>query len=135
MNNIDIPRIIAEKRLSKRILAEELFPSNKHPVASLDRVIEGDQFLNSVQIGKLSFLTGMPIEDIFSSNFKITEINKKMSFRWGDYHAELNRSNLTTKITHRGSLFHEFVIHKEGITLKSYIEEIKKIIDKHENND
>jgi len=56
MQFIDIPAVIEARGLDKKVVAAQLFPSNRHPVLALNRVIKGVGYLNELQINKLALL-------------------------------------------------------------------------------
>ena len=49
----------------------------------------------------------------------------------GDYRAELNAETWTTKLFHKHSLFHEFIIHSSSISISEYIGKVETEISKH----
>lgn len=122
MNKINLGKIIKAKNLNRKQVAQELFPGNKHPVMALDRVLKENSVLDADQISRFSLFTGIPISELYSgANWQSKIEGKKHVLVSGDYRAELNTDDWTTKLFHRGSIFHEFVIHSASITLGDYI--------------
>lgn len=129
MSKIDLKKIIEEQNLDVKVIATELFPGNKYPKLALDRVLKGDAFLDSNQISRLSLMTEIPIQFLYDSGSWTKKMTKDLiTFESGEYRAELNTSSNITKVFHKGSLFHESVIHKNSITLSEYLSEVKKLI-------
>lgn len=136
MQKVDLGKIIKDHKLSKKELANELFPKNGYPVMALTRIIKGEALLDTDQISKLSSLTGVSINDLFSKE-KWKQIKKAENyiFTCGDYKAILNSKDWITKIYRNGSLFHEEVIHKKTIPLSEYFDSLNSIIIKSEQNE
>jgi hypothetical protein len=134
MGNIDLKKIIEDNDLDVRELAAELFPGIKYPKLALDRVLKGDTYLDTNQLSRLSMFTGLPIEVLYSGTpWKTTAKHEEgnITFEAGDYTAELDTENWITKVFHKGSIFHESVLHRSTIPLNEYLHELDKIIVNH----
>jgi len=130
MNNLKIQEAITASGLDKPAIATHLFPSNQYPVMALDRVMKGDGDLNSTQITKLSELSGMPVAAIFGETWRKAESNGKLTrFTNGEYTAELDRTDWTTRVYHNSELISETVIHSGTMALSVYLQGIEKIIN------
>lgn len=134
MNEIDIKVIIEKQGLNIKEVAAQLFPGNSYPKLALDRVIKGKAFLDSNQISKLSFISRMPIQFLYSnSKWDFESKRKEIRFSHGEYVGVLNTFNNITKIYHNKSLFHESIIHKSSIPLSEYLEKIEQLIINYNN--
>lgn len=129
--SIDIKGIIEAHNFDIDYIATELYPNNAFPRLALNRVIAGSAYLNSLQIAKLSEITGIAIEDLFSNNgWKIKSKNNVMTFEYVDFLAELDMSQpvWTTKLFKKGELKSETVLHSSQIVLSSYLDQLNEII-------
>lgn len=136
MKTIDLSKIIEDRGLNTKEVAKELFPKNKYPKLALDRVIKGEAFLDTNQVSRLSLITGVPIQFLYSNGeWKTTSKEEGIvTFQTGEYRAELNTGEWITKIYHKGSIFHESVIHQESITLSKYLKSLTELIIKHDKS-
>lgn len=131
MKTINLKEIIEKQNLDVKEVAEQLFPSNKYPKLALNRVLAGEAFLDTNQVSKLSMLTGIPIENLYSgAEWKATNEKGIHKFTNGDYVAELDTKTWITKIYHKGSMFHEAIIHDGTIALSAYLSELTSLINK-----
>ena len=131
MQTIDIQNIVSNSSLNKKEVAEHLFPKNRYPSLALNRVMSGEAFLDANQISKLSLLSGIPIGALYSDKGWTNKILEgKVIFTNGKFKAELNTKTWTTLVFDKDSLFHEFVLHKETVLLKDYIELLNAEINK-----
>jgi len=117
---IDLKQIIEKMEMSKKEVATELFPVNKFPVLALNRVLAGEAVLDADQISKLSMLSGLSPNEMFSS-WKMKSRMGIHTLTSGNYRADLDMHSGTTKIFYKGSLDHEFIIHKTNIELSEFI--------------
>lgn len=138
MGNIDLKLIIEATGLDQEMIAEQLFPTNQYPKLALNRVLSGKSLLDASQISKLSSLTGLPINELFSgSSWKTDSRGGKHKFTNGDFVAELDTETWITKIFLSGSLKHESIIHAKNVPLSEYISALNFItlnINKNEKN-
>lgn len=136
MKTINIEKIIEHAKLDKNEIAKHLFPKNKYPRLALNRVIDNDAVLDANQISKLSLLSGIPIAMLYSEDGWTDEAwsseieDHKIVFTNRHYKAELDTKTWSTKIFDKNSLFHEFVIHRDSLKLKDYIELLNAEINK-----
>jgi len=129
---IDLKKIIAVKKLDNREVAQELFPGHKHPKLALDRVLLGEGVLNADQISRFSLYSGIPIAELYSgANWRSSIQDQNHILVSGNYRAELDTVTWTTKLFHKDSLFHQFIIHSSSISLGDYIERLDIEISKH----
>lgn len=134
MSNFNISAIIEQYKLEPKSLAAELFPGNAYPMPALKRVIDGEALLNTDQISKLSHLTGIPIEKLFTGEkWKSGKSSENLIIlENGEFRAELDRTSWLTRVYHKNSLFHESVI-TDGNTLpmSEYLTELDNLILNH----
>lgn len=135
MGNIDLSSIIETHGLNKKVIAEHLFPDNKYSSLALNRIISGEANLDSEQLSKLALLLNVGVSDLYNPQFKISSSNDLLTFEAKDYKAVLDMGRKLTKIFHKGSLFHETVLHQGTITLSQYIKELTELINKHKNDE
>jgi len=132
MKPIDLQKIVASYPLGATALAKELFPTHKYPSMALTRVIQGKAQLDAVQISKLALITGQSVNALFGKKEWLTKSEKdKITFTAGDYTAELDTVNWTSKVYHKDSLFHETVLHSTSIALSEYLQDLSEIVNKH----
>jgi hypothetical protein len=68
MKKIDIEKILKTSTVSKKEMADTLFPEALHATVALGKVIKGKQLLNTQQVVKLSDITGIPIAELFTES-------------------------------------------------------------------
>jgi hypothetical protein len=131
---IDVRAAIKKAGLNFREVAGHLFPDNVHPYNALNRVSNGDGFLNEPQIRKLAELTGLTAAELMGeSEWKGTRKGDTILFKSGDFKAELCTKDWVTKLFHNGSLFHEEIIHSGFIPLSQYVSKLNELITNHLN--
>tara|TARA_R100001198_G_C5197719_1_gene187969 strand:- start:495 stop:926 length:432 start_codon:yes stop_codon:yes gene_type:complete len=134
MGGINIRKLISDLNLSKKELAKELFPHNKYPVLSLNRVMKGETFLDSNQISRLSALTGVSVENLFDqANWKADIRGRVIIFTDNKFKAHLHVDTFKTEMLYEGVLFHESILHSNDITLKNYIRMLDRHVRQHRN--
>lgn len=131
MKVIKIKEVIDRNGLDFEETAKHLFPRNKYPRLALNRVIAGEAVLDADQISKLSLLSGVAIEDLFSGNWEVQRKPGKIVIQSEDYRAELDTESWITSVFHKKSLIHESVIHSGSISLQNYIDAIETVINKY----
>ena len=131
MKTINLKKIIEVKNLDKKEVAAELFPTNKFATLALDRVLDGKSVLDANQISRFSLYSGIPIAELYSgADWSSTIKGGTHVLLKGAYRAELDSKTWTTKLFHKDSLFHEFILHKPSISLAEYIETLNSVISK-----
>lgn len=126
---IDLRKIVEQMEMGKKEIAIQLFPTNKFPVLALNRVMSGDAVLDADQISKLSMLSGLSPNEMYSS-WKMESRSGLHVFTNGNYRAELDMSRGTTKIYYKNTLDREFVIHDKHIKLSEYLDMLNIKIEK-----
>ena len=139
MNKFILSSVIEKHNLDTKKVAAELFPENKYPMIALSRVINGEALLNTEQVSKLSFITGIPVNELFEQgnwkNLPRKASNNSLAFENEDYRTELDRDTWITKIFHKNSIFHEAVIVNANIMpLSQYLTELDNLILTHKQN-
>ena len=66
MRGINLKKIIEDKGLKPTDVGRALYPKVLQPYQAIKRAIDGDTLLNTVQVVKLSELTGMTIAELFT---------------------------------------------------------------------
>lgn len=133
MKKIDLKKIIHSKKLDEKEVAEQLFPMHKYPKLALDRVLEGEGVLDANQISRFSLYTGIPISELYDgAGWKGSIEGHTHVLVSGDYTAKLDTKNWSTRIFHKESLYHEFILHTPSITLAEYIDRLDFEISKLE---
>lgn len=133
MKTIALAEIIKEKDLDIDMLSKQLFPSVKYPRHALTRVMRGEGQLDAEQISKLSAITNIPIEELFTVEGWKTKGSKEgiFEFTLGEYSAIVDLPNSKTVIMHSGSSFHEEIIHDKSISLSKYLKHLTQVINKN----
>ena len=128
---MNLQKIIDERGLDKKEVAKLLFPDIKYPILAFNRVLADVAVLDSTQVSKLALFADLTIDEIYSGwSWKATSKKGRHKFISGDFIAELDLETGITKVFHKGSLFHESVLHSTLIPLSSYIEELNNLIQK-----
>ena len=128
---MNLQKIIDERGLDKKEVAKLLFPDIKYPILAFNRVLADVAVLDSTQVSKLALFADLTIDEIYSGRaWKATSKKGRHKFISGDFIAELDLETGITKVFHKGSLFHESVLHSTLIPLSSYIEELNNLIQK-----
>lgn len=138
MKSIDLKKLIEDHNLDIVEVSMHLFPDRKFPRLALNRVISGESTLNADQISKLASMAGIEIEKMFTPSGWITtpvDERNKMVFENGEYKAVLDTDKWTTTLLHKGSLFHEEVLHPSTISLNDYLTRLNNLILKSQKND
>lgn len=130
MENLE--NIIGYSGISKIEMGSELFPDHKHPERALQRVINGDGQLDSLQIRKLAALIGCKVSDLFDGGWKYKMDQGKIVFEKEGYKAHLYFESQKTVLFRNGSLFYEEVLHSKSIPLSEYISSLDRVIAKEE---
>lgn len=126
---LNLQGIIDAQALDPKILAVELFPGVEHAVRALQRVLKHKAFLNSEQISKLAFLTGLTYDQIFSSNeWGLKTEAELIILETGDYRAEINTASWLLKLSKKDSLFHESVLVNHTVKLSELLKFLNNLI-------
>lgn len=133
MQTINLEKIIEESSLTKKEVAQQLFPGNKYPTLALNRIITGETVLDANQISKLSMLSGISIDQLFGS-WKITSHDRIHVFTNKKYRAELDGITWRFKVFHNKSLFHEEIIFPPGITVNDLLSLLNALIQDYETH-
>lgn len=128
---IDLQKIIQRGGIDIKVLARELFPGRIYAVTALQRILSGKGKLDSEQVSRLAALLSVPIEQLYSSGWRVQSENGVHTFTNLDYVAIVDLNKMTTKLLHKDSLFHEEVLHSQTITLTELIRGLDKIIQNH----
>ena len=130
--SINLEQIIQGKNLDVNEVSDLLFPNNKHPRLALNRVFSGESTLDAEQISRFANRYHVKVADMFSGVWGEAEANGRfLILKNGDYVAKLDKTTWTTHLFDKGSLFHEHVLHPDGITLKAYLETLETLILTH----
>lgn len=136
MNLIDLDTIIARQSLDKGVIASQLFPTNNHPRAALNRVLRGEAKLDSEQLSRLALILNCSVADLYQgANWKTVKANKgEIALESGRFKAVLRTDTWITELYDLDSLFHTSVIHSGAIELSAYIELLNTYIKKYYEN-
>ena len=133
MKTINLKKIVEASDLSKKEIANHLFPDNKFPVLALDRVARNDAVLDANQISRLSAVTGISIGDLFGE-WKMESKTGFHKLSSGEYQAEIDSAKMILHIFHNKSLFHEEVIYDDKVTISELINILNIQIENYESN-
>lgn len=135
MKKVNLQSIIENYELDPKEIAKDLFPDNKYPDLAMKRILSGEAYLDTNQVSKLALLIGVPIETLYSGGqWKGKRVEATHIFSHGDYRAELNLENQTTKVFHKDSLFHDEMLHSGSISISEYLEQLDNLILNHKTN-
>lgn len=134
MKTINLAKIIETHKLDAGEIAKQLFPGILYPKLALNRVLKGEAELNASQISKLSAVTEIPIEDLFSKNGWKTKLNNDAPanehvFENGEYIAIFNSDTFKAKLYFKNSLLHDEIIISKSIALSEFFEMLENIIE------
>lgn len=134
MRTINVKETIKTRGLDIKEVARQLFPKNKYPDLALNRVIKGKNVLDADQISKLALMAGLQLSELFSGeNWKATTSKGVHVFTNGEFRAELDSETWVTKIFHKGSMFHESIIHSGSTPVSEYIRQLDLIINNYKS--
>ena len=129
MKTIDITKIIQDHNLNAKELAASLFPLHRFPDMALTRIIQGKGVLDANQISLLAELTGQSVNALFNqAEWVASSRDGLMFFESADFKAELDMQHGTSKIFHKGSIFHETILHSTSIPLSDYLAEVSAAV-------
>jgi len=136
MQTIDLKRIMTVANLKTSFVGGHLFPDNKDPKAAVRRVANGEAYLNSWQIAKLSEVLNVPIGLLFDdASWRMSVpagLSKKViQFKTYDYFAELDLTTMTTTVSRNGLLFFEKLESPKSIELTQYLSQLTDLIIKY----
>lgn len=132
---MDILRFIKVNKLSKRAVAELLFPKNKHPQAALDRHIRLGLELKETQLNKLKSLTNKVDSGFGHHTVGFKKRGTEMVFKTPDFKTTLNLDTMVSKIRTLDGLIDQTVIHSKGISIEEYLSSIASIINSKKSQD
>lgn len=132
---INLKELIEQRSLKTREVAEFLFPGNKFPRVSIQRVFDGKAQLNSEQVSRLAAWLGVSVDSLYKGGWNSEFKGETCILTNGNYRAELSVETGETKLFHLGSLFHEIVLHDPAIPLSQYIDLLNAIIKNHQANE
>jgi len=135
MSKIDLNQILeAHPSLGKKEIGLQLFPTNKHPVLALSRILSGAAQLNAEQVSKLALMLGVDIATLYKGGDWHTEgIEGKIIFKRKTFTAILDTETLETQLYDGASMFHDIILSPEGVQLSEYLDNLNSIINKHVN--
>lgn len=132
MSNIDLEGFIKTHALNKKLVAQELFPTNSYPELALRRILKGEALMDSDQISKLAALAGVTPGEVFQGAEWTLDFGspdgQTIILESNDYRAELDRSTWMTKFFYKGSLFHQQIILSPNVSLARYLRELDLIV-------
>lgn len=132
---INLRELIEQRGLKTREVAEFLFPGNKFPRVSIQRVLDGRALLNSEQVSRLATCLGISVDSLYKGGWTSEFKGETCILTNGNYRAELSVKTGETKLFHLESLFHEIILHDPAIPLRQYIELLNAIIKNHQANE
>lgn len=132
---INLKELIEQRGLKTQEVAEFLFPGNKFPRVSIQRVFDGKARLNSEQVSRLAAWLGVSVDSLYKGGWNSEFKGETCILTNGNYRAELSVKTGETKLFHLGSLFHEIVLHDPAIPLSQYIDLLNAIIKNHQANE
>lgn len=132
---INLRELIEQRGLKTREVAEFLYPGNKYPRASLQRVLDGEALLNSEQVSRLAAWFGISVDSLYKGAWSSEFEGETCILTNGNYRAELSIRTGETKVFHLGALFHEIILHDPAIPLSQYVELLNSIIKNHQANE
>lgn len=136
MNTINLEQIISSRGLDKKEVAKHLFPNNKFPDLSLNRVMSGKAVLDANQISKLALMSGLGISQLFiEKEWDMKKDAGVFKFYKDSFKVELDSKTWITKIFDGESLLHDSILHSEFIPLDEYLKQINLIINKYKQNE
>lgn len=133
--NINLRELIEQRGLKILEVAEFLYPGNKFPRVSFQRVLDGKALLNSEQVSRLAAWLGLSVDSLYKGGWTSEFKEGTCILTNGNYRAELSVETGETKLFHFGSLFHEIVLHDPAIPLSQYIDLLNALIKNHQANE
>ena len=128
--NINLRKLMYDRKLDRNHVAQVLFPTNKHPNVALTRLLAGRSKLVEDQIFRLAMFTGLTTDQLYqeSLHWKHTAQNGLVRFTMDEYAAIYSPATGITKIYHLESLLATHTISKTNQPLQEYLTEINQIV-------
>lgn len=121
MARINLKKLMTRHGLTKKELANVLFPMNTYPVHALDRVLSGDTFLDANQISLLAVRLGVAEGELFRTDWASSVKGRVHTFTDGEYDATLDLDTMTLKFYVKGTLKHDTILASPAITVSELI--------------
>lgn len=125
MKDFNLADVMGKYCLSRQDTADILFPDNKFKTVALDRILDGQQYLDTAQIERLAEHLGVLSADLFNipSGWKLRTEEGFLTFRKGEYKAVINYNGSFVTVMKNGDVTTKFVIDSK-ITLSALIKEL-----------
>lgn len=129
--NINLNKIIESSDFMA--VAKCLFPENKFPTQALTRHLGLKLSLNEDQILALSKFTGLPVSELFESDWKSHNKDGVFTFNKDGFKAELDTNTWITRLTFEGARVHEELIVSKSVLLSEYLGKLDLLIKNYRN--
>ena len=128
---IDVNDLIRRYNLNKDIIAEFLFPGNKHPYQALRRCLKGYSELTATQMQMLANYVGVGVEELYEepTEWKATLDGGVMVYRKGDFRASVDFHKGLTSIYY-GSALIKKVMYSGAMTVTEFLKMVEDTIEK-----
>lgn len=134
MQKIEIKKIIKERDLDTKQVAQQLFPKHRYPILALQRIMKREGVLDADQISKLALMAQVSISELFGrGEWKSRLKGNTMTLTCSNFVVELDTKTWVTRIFDKESLFHESIIHDGATPVSAYLIQINKIINDYKN--
>lgn len=127
---LNIKKIISDKKLDRKAVAKELFPSHKFPMYALN-LLESTSDMTGEQYKIFSRLTNIPVGFLIEDKWKVSaDQPNKLIFSKGDVKAEVNTSNWLTVIHlyKDGAYQPTYEIQAENVPVKLFLEHLTEVV-------
>ena len=135
MNSIiNLSELITRYDLDTEALAKVLFPTVKYPKHALARILKGEAFLDTVQLGTLATYIGVPTAELLSDDFwKGRTEDGCLIFIKGEYKAKLNYNNVFLSVYKSGELCLQSIDSISSMSINDFTKHLDSIIKSLEN--
>jgi hypothetical protein len=133
-STINLSELVARYDLDTEALAKVLFPTVKYPKHALARILKGEAFLDTVQLGALATYIGVPTAELLSDDFwKGCTEDGCLIFTKGEYKVKLNYNNVFLSIYRNGELCLQEICSAPSMSISEFTQYLDKQIKNLEN--
>lgn len=133
-STINLSELVTRYGLDTEALAKVLFPTVKYPKHALARILKGEAFLDTVQLGTLATYIGVPTAELLSDDFwKGRTEDGCLIFTKGEYKVKLNYNNVFLSIYKNGELCLQEISGAPGMSISEFTQYLDKQIKNLEN--
>jgi hypothetical protein len=129
MKSVKLQKLLEDFSLNKKVIAEQLFPHNKHPVLSFNRILSGRGALDSDQLAKLAAYVDVSLESLYSGDWSTEDNDFIIEINCDDFIGLLRMGERKLSIFDKKSLhFSVYSSDNDLINAQIFINQIAETI-------